>query len=116
MHANIALLRALVGDIKTLRARVFALEAELDWRRVADGAPCPVGDQLDVIFGDPEWGWPMVGRYTNFGPDNGGDYWAVYDQINDKYVPLDDTPPTLWKPFPKLPYAGIADEVRKGGA
>jgi hypothetical protein len=85
---------------ESLRQQLSACQSDSKdaWIRVEDRLP--VGQQ-DVLFGSPEWGWPVVGMYTEEMPNP----WSEYDQINDKYIEWEAEPPTLWMPKPKLPQA-----------
>jgi hypothetical protein len=87
-------------EIESLRQQLSACQSDSKdaWIRVEDRLP--VGQQ-DVLFGSPEWGWPVVGMYTEEMPNP----WSEYDQINDKYIEWEAEPPTLWMPKPKLPQA-----------
>jgi hypothetical protein len=82
------------------------IEERMLWRDVATDPPCAVGEQADVMFCAPGWGWPIVGVVTRF-TESGYD-WLLYDQENDKFLewlpdgckgPL----PTLWLPMPVPP-------------
>jgi hypothetical protein len=87
-----------------------------DWIKIADQPPGKCGDQVDVIFGHPDWGWPMWGMVTCWGTleewvAKGGspitypgiDFeWFIYDQENDRYRPWNELAPQegepLWPP------------------
>jgi hypothetical protein len=77
------------------------------WTRTADATPTTEpGAQANVIFCSPGWGWPIVGMYTHWPEDSGLDRWAMYDQVNDRYVDWGKPSPELWMPFPEVPKEG----------
>ncbi len=80
------------------------------WTRTADARPTDApGGQVDVLFGSRDWGWAIVGLYTNW-PDaevaKGAVRWQMYDQEKDRYVDYimpGEPEPEFWMLKPELP-------------
>lgn len=73
-----------------------------DWIKTSDQLPCPLGEQANVIFASPLWGWPLVGLFTHFeNPEDGR--WSYYDQVRDRYILWDSKDPTHWMLMPSVP-------------
>lgn len=98
------ILRALIGHLDNATNGVSTSPEALgaQWISVAERLPCIFGEQADVLFGSPHWGWPVVGMFTNFGSEH---EWSEYDQLNDKYVLWESEAPLFWMPKPKSPRA-----------
>lgn len=100
--------------VSVIRAAIEAYAAEkvaeaLAWRSLTEQAPCGVGDQAQVLFCGPTWGWPILGVVSNFGTlddwvakTGSAEHWPgqyqfmMYLQDQDRYEIWDSEQPTHW--------------------
>ena len=80
------------------------------WTRTAEQRPAETyGEQVDVLFGSSDWGWPIRGMYTHWSDKDvaeGACRWQVYDQLKDRYedyIGPKEPEPEFWMAKPKLP-------------
>ncbi len=72
----------------------------MDWIQVSERYPAPEGEQVNVLFCSPGWGWAIVGMFEL---QDGKPIWDEYDQIKDRYTEWTGPAPTLWMYRPEPP-------------
>ena len=79
---------------------------EAPWRPTAElPETMEEGEQLHVLFGSPDWMWPILGMVTML---EGKEHWSVYLQDRDRFSEWEGPKPTLYCIRPELPEAAAA--------
>lgn len=104
------------------------VRVNLSWRSVETDPPCPIGEQVDIIFTQEGDYGVYVGMVSGFGTlaewvertgseDHWpGQYqWSVYDQQNDKYLEWEGDAPTLWMVKPMSPQHANMEALQAAG-
>lgn len=74
------------------------------WTKFEDELPTNViGEQVDILFGHPEWATYMRGMYTHWEEQTLRECLSEYKPDIDKFWEWENKMPTHWMKLPKNP-------------